>query len=418
MVSVRRMCGIVGYAGPQAASPQAPSSRPLDVVLQGLARLEYRGYDSAGIAVVDEQVRVTKRSGKLKNLREALEATDTDARQTTGAEQVADTGAGMAADTRARQAAGAGQVADAATKQALGTTHGGVAIGHTRWATHGAPTDTNAHPHRGGRDGELAVVHNGIIENFAQLRADLAADGFVFVSETDSEVAAHLLAREVEQTGDLTEAMRATTARLEGAFTLLAVHRDQPGTVVAARRNSPLVVGLGEGENFLGSDVAAFVDSTKEALEIDQDQIVTVTADSVRVIETDGTEVPDPKRFRIEWDVAAAQKGGYPSFMAKEIHEQAGALADTLLGRLVDGTLQLDERDIDESVLRSIDKIVVIACGTAANAGAVVKYAIEHWCRIPVEVELAHEFRYRDPVVTEKTLVVAISQSGETMDTL
>ena len=412
------MCGIVGYAGPQAASPQAPSSRPLDVVLQGLARLEYRGYDSAGIAVVDEQVRVTKRSGKLKNLREALEATDTDARQTTGAEQVADTGAGMAADTRARQAAGAGQVADAATKQALGTTHGGVAIGHTRWATHGAPTDTNAHPHRGGRDGELAVVHNGIIENFAQLRADLAADGFVFVSETDSEVAAHLLAREVEQTGDLTEAMRATTARLEGAFTLLAVHRDQPGTVVAARRNSPLVVGLGEGENFLGSDVAAFVDSTKEALEIDQDQIVTVTADSVRVIETDGTEVPDPKRFRIEWDVAAAQKGGYPSFMAKEIHEQAGALADTLLGRLVDGTLQLDERDIDESVLRSIDKIVVIACGTAANAGAVVKYAIEHWCRIPVEVELAHEFRYRDPVVTEKTLVVAISQSGETMDTL
>src|SRR5690625_1361005 len=418
MVSVRRMCGIVGYAGPQAASPQAPPSRPLDVVLQGLARLEYRGYDSAGIAVVDEQVRVTKRSGKLKNLREALEATDTDARQTTGAEQVADTGAGMAADTRARQAAGAGQVADAATKQALGTTHGGVAIGHTRWATHGAPTDTNAHPHRGGRDGELAVVHNGIIENFAQLRADLAADGFVFVSETDSEVAAHLLAREVEQTGDLTEAMRATTARLEGAFTLLAVHRDQPGTVVAARRNSPLVVGLGEGENFLGSDVAAFVDSTKEALEIDQDQIVTVTADSVRVIETDGTEVPDPKRFRIEWDVAAAQKGGYPSFMAKEIHEQAGALADTLLGRLVDGTLQLDERDIDESVLRSIDKIVVIACGTAANAGAVVKYAIEHWCRIPVEVELAHEFRYRDPVVTEKTLVVAISQSGETMDTL
>src|SRR5690625_3643237 len=332
MASVRRMCGIVGYAGPQAVSSSA-LSRPLDVVLQGLARLEYRGYDSAGIAVVDEQVRVTKRSGKLKNLREALEATDTDARQTTGAEQVADTGAGMAADTRARQAAGAGQVADAATKQALGTTHGGVAIGHTRWATHGAPTDTNAHPHRGGRDGELAVVHNGIIENFAQLRADLAADGFVFVSETDSEVAAHLLAREVEQTGDLTEAMRATTARLEGAFTLLAVHRDQPGTVVAARRNSPLVVGLGEGENFLGSDVAAFVDSTKEALEIDQDQIVTVTADSVRVIETDGTEVPDPKRFRIEWDVAAAQKGGYPSFMAKEIHEQAGALADTLLGR-------------------------------------------------------------------------------------
>ena len=379
------MCGIVGYAGPQAAAspaPSAPNSRPVDVALQGLARLEYRGYDSAGIAVVDEQVRVTKRSGKLKNLREALESAST----TSG--------------------------------EGSRTTTGTVAIGHTRWATHGAPTDTNAHPHLGGHDGELALVHNGIIENFAQLRAELEADGCSFTSETDSEVAAHLLAREMLATGDLTEAMRTATARLEGAFTLLAIHREDPGTVVAARRNSPLVVGLGEGENFLGSDVAAFVDATKEALEIGQDQIVTVTADQVRVIEADGTEVADPKRFTIEWDVAAAQKGGYPSFMAKEIHEQAGAIADTLLGRLVDGTLHLDERDIEETVLRSVDKIVVVACGTAANAGAVVKYAIEHWCRIPVEVELAHEFRYRDPVVTEKTLVVAISQSGETMDTL
>ncbi|MCT1386571.1 glutamine--fructose-6-phosphate transaminase (isomerizing) [Brachybacterium sp. p3-SID1565] len=365
------MCGIVGYAGPRAASP----SRPVDVALQGLARLEYRGYDSAGIAVVDDgTVRLGKRAGKLQNLREALaERTDMT---------------------------------------------GSVSIGHTRWATHGSPNDTNAHPHLGGHDDELALVHNGIIENFAALRAELEAAGYPFRSETDSEAAAHLVAREMEATGDLTEAMRRAVTHLDGAFTLLAVHRDAPGTVVAARRNSPLVVGLGDGENFLGSDVAAFVDSTREALEIDHDQIVTVTADAVRVITADGAEVTDPKRFTIEWDVTAAQKGGYPSFMAKEIHEQAGAIADTLLGRLVDGKLHLDEKAIDDSVLRSVDKIVVVACGTAANAGAVVKYAIEHWCRIPVEVELAHEFRYRDPVVTEKTLVVAISQSGETMDTL
>ena len=366
------MCGIVGYAGPRAA---APSSRPVDVALQGLARLEYRGYDSAGVAVLDEgAVRVTKRAGKLANLRGALE----DASESTGQ----------------------------------------VAIAHTRWATHGGPTDTNAHPHLGGRDGELALVHNGIIENFAALRGELEADGFAFASETDSEAAAHLVAREMAATGDLTEAMRRTAALLEGAFTLLAVHRDAPDTVVAARRNSPLVVGLGDGENFLGSDVAAFVDSTKEALEIGQDQIVTVTPDAVSIIDVEGREVEDAKRYTIEWDAAAAQKGGYDSFMAKEIHEQADAVADTLRGRLENGTLQLDEMQIDPSVMRSIDKIVVIACGTAANAGAVAKYAIEHWCRIPTEVELAHEFRYRDPVVTEKTLVVAISQSGETMDTL
>ena len=366
------MCGIVGYAGPRAA---APSSRPVDVALQGLARLEYRGYDSAGVAVLDDgAVRVTKRAGKLANLREALE--------------------GSSEST------------------------GHVAIAHTRWATHGGPTDGNAHPHLGGRDGELALVHNGIIENFAALRAELEADGFTFSSETDSEAAAHLVAREMEVAGDLTEAMRRTAANLEGAFTLLAVHRDAPDVVVAARRNSPLVVGLGEGENFLGSDVAAFVDSTKEALEIGQDQVVTVSADAVAIVDFDGNEVTDAKRYTIEWDAAAAQKGGYDSFMAKEIHEQADAVADTLRGRLENGTLQLDDMEIDPSVLRSIDKIVVIACGTAANAGAVAKYAIEHWCRIPTEVELAHEFRYRDPVVTEKTLVVAISQSGETMDTL
>ncbi|MDO5630041.1 MAG: glutamine--fructose-6-phosphate transaminase (isomerizing) [Mobilicoccus sp.] len=345
------------------------------MALQGLARLEYRGYDSAGIAVLDDgDVRIDKSAGKLSNLRGAVEGRY--------------------------------------------ETSSPVAIGHTRWATHGGPTDANAHPHYGGRDGEIALVHNGIIENFHQLREELAAEGYRFHSETDTEVASHMVAREMAAAGDLTEAMRRAASGLEGAFTLLAVHRDTPGTVVAARRNSPLVIGIGEGENFLGSDVAAFVDETRDALEIGQDQVVTVTADSIDVIDFDGNPVTDNKRYTIEWDATAAQKGGYPSFMAKEIHEQASAIADTLRGRVEDGRLQLDEMSIDEAVLRTIDKIVVVACGTAANAGAVVKYAIEHWCRIPVEVELAHEFRYRDPVVNEKTLVVAISQSGETMDTL
>ncbi|WP_010535309.1 glutamine--fructose-6-phosphate transaminase (isomerizing) [Brachybacterium squillarum] len=366
------MCGIVGYVGQR---PSNLSTRPVDVALQGLARLEYRGYDSAGVAVLeDDGVRIAKKEGKLKNLRDALDGEEVSA--------------------------------------------SAVAIGHTRWATHGAPTDGNAHPHLGGKDDELALVHNGIIENFAPLRAELESEGFVFRSETDSEVAAHLVAREMSLTGDLTTAMRAAVNQLEGAFTLLAVHRLSPDRVVAARRNSPLVVGLGEGENFLGSDVAAFVDNTREALEVGQDQIVTVTADDVVISDFSGTEITEQKRYTIEWDVAAAQKGGYDSFMAKEIHEQATAVADTLLGRIDSGALHLDEMSIDESVLRSVDKIVVVACGTAANAGSVAKYAIEHWCRIPTEVELAHEFRYRDPVVTEKTLVVAISQSGETMDTL
>ncbi|WP_058235965.1 glutamine--fructose-6-phosphate transaminase (isomerizing) [Devriesea agamarum] len=366
------MCGIVGYAGP---ATETLTDHPTEVVLQGLTRLEYRGYDSAGVVVIDDgALKITKRAGKIANLSAALE----------------------------------GQRA----------TRSQVAIGHTRWATHGAPTDSNAHPHAGGRNGELALVHNGIIENFTSLREELVAEGFPFSSETDSEVAAHLVAREFGRCGDLTQAMRQAVSLLDGAFTLLAVHTADPDRVVAARRNSPLVVGLGEGENFLGSDVAAFIGFTKEAMEIGQDQIVTITADEVRVIGFDGKPVEDVKRYTIEWDASAAQKGGHDSFMEKEIEEQARAVADTLLGRIEHGALHLDEMRIEEGVLRRIDKIIVVACGTAANAGAVVKYAIEHWCRIPVEVELAHEFRYRDPVVTEKTLVVAISQSGETMDTL
>jgi len=363
------MCGIVGYVG-----DGAPGSRPLEVALEGLRRLEYRGYDSAGVALVGPglaQVATSKKAGKLANLAAELDA----------------------------------HPLPAAT----------AAIGHTRWATHGAPNDVNAHPHTAGK---VAVIHNGIVENFAQLKAEMADDGARFTSETDTEVVAHLLDRACTEAGDLTAALAAVARRLEGTFTILAVHADAPRTVVGARHDSPLVVGLGEGENFLGSDVAAFIAHTREALELGQDQVVTITPGSVTVTDFDGVPV-EARRFTVDWDAAAAEKGGFASFMDKEIHDQPHAVADTLLGRTdVSGALVLDEIRISESVLRSVDKIVVIACGTAAYAGHVAKYAIEHWCRIPVEVELAHEFRYRDPVVNEKTLVVAISQSGETMDTL
>ncbi|SDC30190.1 glutamine--fructose-6-phosphate transaminase [Sanguibacter gelidistatuariae] len=364
------MCGIVGYVG-----AQTPSDRAQEVVISGLRRLEYRGYDSAGVALVAPGALLTmmKKAGKLVNLVDELEARP---------------------------------LADATA-----------AIGHTRWATHGAPNDLNAHPHLS-EDGKLALIHNGIVENFAVLKQELLADGVTFLSETDTEVAAHLLAKELAAAGDLTEAMRRVALRLDGTFTLLAVHADHPDTVVGARHDSPLVVGLGEGENFLGSDVAAFIAYTREALELGQDQIVTITPDAVSVIDFQG-EAVEPRRFTVDWDAAAAEKGGFASFMDKEIHDQPQAVGDTLLGRTdIAGRLILDDLRIDEAVLRSIDKIVVIACGTAAYAGHVAKYAIEHWCRIPVEVELAHEFRYRDPVVNEKTLVVAITQSGETMDTL
>ena len=365
------MCGIVGYVGAAEAN-----GRPLDVVMGGLKRLEYRGYDSAGVALVvpgAERLVVAKKAGKLVNLAELLDA-----------------------------------------EPLPGAT---AAIGHTRWATHGAPTDINAHPHVSA-DGKLAVIHNGIIENFTALRAEVEAAGVTMVSETDTEVAAHLLAAEYARCGDLTEAMRAVAVRLQGTFTLLAVHADVPDAVVGARHDSPLVVGLGEGENFLGSDVAAFIAYTREAMELGQDQVVTITPTSVSVVDFDGNPT-QPRRYTVDWDAAAAEKGGFRSFMDKEIHDQPKAVADTLLGRTgAGGRLILDEIRVDESVLRQVDKIVVVACGTAAYAGQVAKYAIEHWCRIPVEVELAHEFRYRDPVVNSKTLVVAVSQSGETMDTL
>jgi glucosamine--fructose-6-phosphate aminotransferase (isomerizing) len=291
-------------------------------------------------------------------------------------------------------------------------------IGHTRWATHGPPTDPNAHPHSD-EWGRVALIHNGIIENFAALRAELEDAGTTLASETDTEVVAHLLAAQVQQTdGDLAEAMRQVCRRLAGAFTLVAVAADSPGRVVAARRNSPLVVGLGEGENFLGSDVAAFMAYTRSAMEVDDDQVIDLTADEVVLTDLAGTIVPH-KEFSIDWDVEAAEKGGYDYFMLKEIADQPKAVADTLLGRLgTDGRLVLDEMRLDEDEIRDIDKVIITACGTAFHAGLVAKYAIEHWTRIPCEVEIASEFRYRDPIVDRQTLVIAISQSGETMDTL
>ena len=362
------MCGIVGYAG-----SATPSSTPLEMVVEGLRRLEYRGYDSAGVALVGPGglLAVAKRAGKLARLVAELDA----------------------------------HPLPAAT----------AAIGHTRWATHGAPTDVNAHPHVVGK---LAVIHNGIVENFAELRDELGADGVSVTSETDTEVVAHLLARAYGEIGDLAAAMRSVAHRLAGTFTLLAVHADEPGLVVGARHDSPLVVGLGHGENFLASDVAAFAARTRDAMELGQDQVVAIRADEVAVTDFFGHPVPT-RRYVVDWDAKAAEKGGFRSFMDKEIHDDPRAVADTLLGRVDrSGMLTLDEVRIPESVLRAVDKIVVIACGTASYAGMVAKYAIEHWCRIPVEVELAHEFRYRDPVVDDRTLVVAISQSGETMDTL
>ncbi|WP_405768792.1 glutamine--fructose-6-phosphate transaminase (isomerizing) [Streptomyces sp. NBC_01538] len=359
------MCGIVGYVGSQSA---------LDVVMAGLKRLEYRGYDSAGVAVLaDGGLAGAKKAGKLVNLEKELAERPLPA--------------------------------------------GGTGIGHTRWATHGAPTDANAHPHLDNA-GRVAVVHNGIIENFACLRAELTERGHELVSETDTEVVAHLLAEEFSSCADLAEAMRLVCRRLEGAFTLVAVHADEPDVVVGARRNSPLVVGVGEGEAFLASDVAAFIAHTRSAIELGQDQVVELRRDGVTVTGFDGS-AGEARAYHVDWDVSAAEKGGYDYFMLKEIAEQPKAVADTLLGRVdAAGSLTLDEVRIPAAALREVEKVVVVACGTAFHAGLIAKYAIEHWTRVPCEVELASEFRYRDPILDARTLVIAISQSGETMDTL
>jgi len=351
------MCGIVGYTGKNSA---------LKPVVDGLRRLEYRGYDSAGIALpteIGKPLFIEKRAGKLKNLEEALAKTPN---STSG-------------------------------------------IGHTRWATHGGPTDTNAHPHLD-NDGKLALIHNGIIENYVQLRAELEKRGHKFKSETDTESVVHLLSdARKENNGDLAAAMRQVCKQLKGSFTLLAIHSDDPSHIVGARRNSPLVVGVGNGENFLASDVAAFIAHTKVALELGQDEVVEITPTSIEVTNLAG-QVVKSKEYEISWDASAAERGGFTHFMLKEIYEQPKAISDTLIGRLDGLNLKLK--------FKKFEKIVIIACGTAYNAGLVGKYAIEKWGQIPVDVELASEYRYREPSLDKKTLVIPISQSGETMDTL
>lgn len=357
------MCGIVGYTGTNPA---------LTRVIEGLRRLEYRGYDSAGIALIDtpgKPLVVEKKAGKLANLESVLNSSFEKSRS---------------------------------------------GIGHTRWATHGGPTDINAHPHIS-NDGKLAVIHNGIIENYVELKADLIKRGHTFASETDTESVAHLLSDEFAKSKDLAAAMRVVCKQLRGSFTLLALHSDAPEMIVGARRNSPLVVGLGQGENFLASDVSAFISHTKQALELGQDQVVSVTPSSVSVTDLEGKAI-SAKRYEITWDAKAAERGGFTHFMLKEIFEQPKAVADTLLGRFdASGLVKCEELS---SLSTDIERILILACGTAYHAGLIGKYSLEDWTKIPVDVELASEFRYRNPVLSKKTLVITISQSGETMDTL
>ncbi|MBD0861997.1 glutamine--fructose-6-phosphate transaminase (isomerizing) [Gordonia sp. zg691] len=364
------MCGIVGYVGGRDA---------LDIVVEALRRMEYRGYDSAGVAILDGagNTAIQKKALRMENLEKQI--------ATVGRESLS----------------------------------GRTGIGHTRWATHGKPTDRNAHPHASD-DGKIAVVHNGIIENYAELRAELEDAGVEFGSDTDTETAVHLVSKYYAlgpTAGDFVASAYAALQRLEGAFTLVFTHADHADTIVAARRSTPLVVGVGEGEMFVGSDVTAFIEHTRDAVELGQDEVVVITADSYTI--TDFEQNPRVgKPFHIDWDLAAAEKGGYDFFMLKEIAEQPRAIADTLLGHLQNGRIVLDEQRLTDDDLRDVDKVFVVACGTAYHAGLLAKYAIEHWTRLPVEIELASEFRYRDPVLDRSTLVVAISQSGETADTL
>jgi glucosamine--fructose-6-phosphate aminotransferase (isomerizing) len=355
------MCGIVGYVGPEQALP---------IVLDGLRRLEYRGYDSAGVAILDGGLSVVKRAGKLAELEAAL-----------------------------------------GEDRPTGTT----GMGHTRWATHGAPTDRNAHPHLDCA-GRIAVIHNGIIENHHELRTRLEKEGHALASETDTEVLAHLIEERLDGE-DLADAVRSVVRELAGAYSLVVMATSDPGVIVGVKATSPLVVGLGEGENLLASDIPALLSRTRRVLPVDDRQVVELRHDTVRVTDFDGTEVR-PEPMDVAWDVAQAQKGGYAHFMRKEIDEQPAAIRDSLVGRISEGRLQLDEIRIPDDVLRNVSKVFVVACGTAFHSGLVAKYAIEHWTRVPVEVEIASEFRYRDPVLGPDTLTLAVSQSGETIDTL
>ncbi|MBA3691605.1 MAG: glutamine--fructose-6-phosphate transaminase (isomerizing), partial [Actinobacteria bacterium] len=358
------MCGIVGYVGPDEALP---------IILEGLRRLEYRGYDSAGIAVVDGDLSVVKRAGKLAELEGAL-------------------------------AAHAGPI-------------GSLGMGHTRWATHGAPTDRNAHPHTDCM-GRIAVIHNGIIENFPALRTRLEKEGHAFVSETDTECVAHLVEERLSAGGaTLVEAVRAVVGQLEGAYSLVICSADHPDTLVGVKVSSPLVVGVGDGETILASDIPAVLGRTTTVIPVDEGQIVEVTRDGAAFTDLNGVSV-HPEPIVVDWDISQAQKSGYDTFMRKEIDEQPAAIRDTLAGRVTHGHLQLDELRVSDDVLREVSKVFVVACGTAFHSGMVAKYAIEHWTRLPVEIEIASEFRYRDPVLGPDTLTLAVSQSGETIDTL
>jgi len=357
------MCGIVGYVGPRPV---------VDVLVPGLAHLEYRGYDSAGVAVNrGDGIDLIKTAGRIADLASLVEA--------------------------------AGD---------LGAVSG---IGHTRWATHGAPNTVNAHPHTD-QSGEVVVVHNGIIENWADLKQKLVETGHVFVSDTDTEVVAHMI-------GDrshlpLAEAVREVMREAEGSLALAVMRRSDPELIVGARRGSPLVVGRGDGENFLASDIPAFLEHTREMVIIDDDRVVEVRSNSVTIFDLDGNEI-EPEHRKIEWDFEAAEKGGFPTFMLKEIHEQPKAISDTLAGRVSDsGRVLLDELEMDAGLIRSVDKVFVVACGTSFHAAMMAKYAIERWTRLPVEIDIASEFRYRDPVLDSRSLVIGISQSGETIDTL
>ncbi len=357
------MCGIVGYVGPRRAT---------DVLLGGLARLEYRGYDSAGVAVAEGgELEIVRRVGRLANLRDALSAHPLTS---------------------------------------------SVGIGHTRWATHGRPNEENAHPHAD-CDRTVAVVHNGIIENYSELREELAAAGHILRSETDTEAIAHLIESYYE--GDLAAAVRKTLARLEGSYALAIVHASEPGTIVAARKDSPLIIGLGEAENVVASDIPAVLEYTRRVLVLHDGEIAVVTADGVEVQCADGSVVADQEIIDVQWDLEAAEKGGYEDFMLKEIHEQPHALRETLRGRMSDsGEIQLSELDMSPEQVAGIDRVFIIGCGTSYHAGLVAKSLIERWARIPVEVDVSSEFRYRDAIIDDDTLVVAVTQSGETADTL
>jgi glucosamine--fructose-6-phosphate aminotransferase (isomerizing) len=368
------MCGIVGYVG----------DRPCrDLLIAGLEKLEYRGYDSAGVSVIsDGEIESVRAVGNLANLRVAVE------------EHAANVG---------------GSVAVAAPPATIG-------LGHTRWATHGRVTEENAHPH-GDCEDKIHIVLNGIVENHAELRRELQAQGHQFTSETDAEIVSHLIERHYE--GDFAEAVRRAFNDLRGHYAFVAMHRDHRDTLVGARKECPLIVGLGEHESFVASAIPAFMSDTRRALGIKNDELVTIHKGDVTLMRADGTEVTDREPMEVTWDEDAAEKGGYATFMLKEIHEQPDAVAETITDRLptLDG-VDLADVDLDDDFLRNVERIVIVACGTSYHAGLVGRYAIESWARVPVEMDIASEYRYRDPVHRPNDLVIGITQSGETADTL